>query len=207
MPGRSRDTGRGRDVDAPTIRQAHSEIAHSATAGRPGSTAPTRSSGRPGDAPDGPPTRIDRNQNDDARRSLSRENESAVILASAGYRVRQNPSADQVAEARRRSGDVGTPTSEPDYLIEGRVFDCYAPGEGTTVRNVWAQARKKILREQTQRVLLNLVDWKGDLAALRKQFDDWPLEELKEIKAITPDSGIIQIVPRPPSIERPPHGA
>jgi len=46
-------------------------------------------------------------------------------------------------------------------------------------------------------VVLNLRDWRGDLGALRQQFDDWPVAGLKEVAAITSTGAIVQLVARP----------
>jgi hypothetical protein len=131
------------------------------------------------------------------RRSLERENECADILARRGYRVHQNPTKQEAADARARTGDVGTPVKDPDYLIEGHVFDCYAPGETKSVRGVWSEVQGKIDDGQTQRMVLNLRDWRGDLDALRRQFGDWPVQGLKELVAVTPAGTIVQIMPLP----------
>ncbi|GAB3811852.1 CdiA C-terminal domain-containing protein [Micromonospora zhanjiangensis] len=84
----------------------------------------------------------------------------------------------------------------PDYLIEGHVFDCYSPKPDTKVRNVWTEVSKKVADDQTQRVVLNLQDWRGDLSAMRTQFDDWPMPGLKEAVALTRNGSLVQIVPR-----------
>ncbi|MFI0794190.1 hypothetical protein ACH4OY_16120 [Micromonospora rubida] len=55
---------------------------------------------------------------------------------------------------------------------------------------------RKVDAEQTQRVMLNLHDWRGDLVVLRKQFDDWPIAGLKELAAVTRDGAIIRIIRR-----------
>ncbi|MBV9024027.1 MAG: hypothetical protein JO362_09585 [Streptomycetaceae bacterium] len=47
------------------------------------------------------------------QRGLRRESESADTLAKAGYQVEQNPDVP---------GD-----KNPDYRVEGKIFDCYAP--------------------------------------------------------------------------------
>ncbi|MEV4639150.1 hypothetical protein AB0J80_17525 [Actinoplanes sp. NPDC049548] len=140
---------------------------------------------------------MDPNQRAEARRSLDRENSGAQILAALGYRVTQNPTPDEVLRARQITGDDGDPSSRPDYLVEGRVFDCYSPATDTGVRSVWTEVRKKVRRDQTQRVIVNLEDWGGDLTTLRQQFGDWPIDRLKEVKAITRDGDIVQIVPEP----------
>jgi hypothetical protein len=133
---------------------------------------------------------------DGTRRGLELENECADTVARSGYRVHQNPTRQEIAEARRNTRDTGRPDSDPDYLIEGHVFDCYSPASATTVRAVWAQVRKKVTRQQTQRVVLNLHDWLNNLGDLQKQFDDWPISDLKEVVAVTRNGAIVQIVRR-----------
>ncbi|PRY27992.1 hypothetical protein [Pseudosporangium ferrugineum] len=117
------------------------------------------------------------------------------MLAGSGYHVRQNPTSAEVAQARLDTGDTGKPTSKPDYLVEGRVFDCYSPTRPTkNVRGIWGEVHDKVVeRQQTQRVVVNLADWRGDLSALRRQFADWPIAGLKEVKVITPGGDIVQI--------------
>jgi hypothetical protein len=158
----------------------------------------TRPTGEVGGTPDGEPTRIGPKEDDDVRRSLEAENDGAVILADkGGYQVKQNPSANEIGRSRQESGDTGRPTAVPDYLIEGRVFDCYAPRADKNVRGVWSAVNQKVEDGQTQRVVLNLENWRGDMSELREQFDTWPIENLREVKAITLNDDIVQIVPNP----------
>ncbi len=128
------------------------------------------------------------------RQSIIMENSAAVVLADGGWRVKQNPTPQEVARAREETGDTGNPASNPDYLLEGRVFDCYSPTKSDkSVRGVWSEVEDKVVeRQQTQRVVVNLERWRGDVSALRKQFADWPIEGLKEVKAITADGEILQ---------------
>ncbi|WP_433394447.1 hypothetical protein [Micromonospora sp. KLBMP9576] len=128
------------------------------------------------------------------RRSLELENEGADRIADRGYRVHQNPTKQEIARARLDTGDVIDPKRSPDYLIEGHVFDCYAPAPTTSVRAIGSAVRRKVTDAQTQRVMLNLHDWGGDPAALQKQFDDWPVPALKELVAVTRSGTIVQIV-------------
>ncbi|MER7164955.1 hypothetical protein ABT336_02605 [Micromonospora sp. NPDC000207] len=130
------------------------------------------------------------------RRSLELENQCADLLAGKGYQVHQNPTRQQVAQARLHTGDTGDPGKEPDYLIEGHVFDCYSPTSLKNVRGVWKEAVKKFEKGQTQRVVIDLHDWLGDLTALQRQFDDWPVPGMREVAAVTREGAIIQIVPR-----------
>jgi hypothetical protein len=202
----------GPDGGAGSVAEAQETTAQAARAGRPrgadrdpapgsGSGRPegqvTSPSGEPGGMPDGEPTRIRPNEDEDVRRSLERENSAAAILAGQGHHVRQNPTADEVAQARHDAGDAGRPTSRPDFLVEGRVFDCYSPSRNKGVRGIWSEVESKIRDEQTQRVVVNLQDWRGSLPDLRRQFQDWPIEHLKEVKVITPDGDIVQLTPGP----------
>ena len=95
-----------------------------------------------------------------------RENESAELLARAGYRVEQKP--------------VVPGSKEPDYRIEGRIFDNYAPSTGHP-RNIWSEIQEKIEDGQAYRIVLNLDDSPVTLEALRRQFKDWPMPGLKEV--------------------------
>ena len=146
-----------------------------AAPGAPGSLGwadPTRPTGPMGGTPSGTPAAL-RPQDDVAtRRSLQRENEAAQSLARAGYRVEQRP--PPLANGKR-----------PDYLVEGRVFDCYAPGGTTPPRNVYSVVeRTKVATGQTDRIVLNLDDWGGDLGALRAQFAEWPMDGLNEVLVV-----------------------
>ncbi|SCL59793.1 hypothetical protein GA0070608_2204 [Micromonospora peucetia] len=123
------------------------------------------------------------------------ENECADKVADKGYRVHQNPTKQEIANALLNTSDVVDPDRSPDYLVEGHVFDCYAPTP-VPPRSVWSAVTRKVERHQTQRVVLNLKDWRGDLAALQKQFDDWPVPALKELVAVTRNGTIVQIVRR-----------
>jgi hypothetical protein len=153
-------------------------------------------SGRPlGGKPTGRPTYIRPREDRDVKRSLERENDTASILADQGYQVQQNPTPTEIATARQATGDTGRSTSKPDYLVEGRVFDCYAPADGKSVRNIWSEVSAKVEDQQTQRVVVNLQDWNRDPTALREQFAAWPIDGLKEVKAVTPDRRIVQIWP------------
>ncbi|MGK5520574.1 hypothetical protein ACSNN9_14610 [Micromonospora sp. URMC 107] len=130
------------------------------------------------------------------RRSLELENETADKIAYKGYRVHQNPTRQEIVDAQLNTGDIVDPKKSPDYLVEGHVFDCYAPAPTTSVRAVGSAVKRKITDAQTQRVILNLHDWRGDLAALQKQFDDWPVPALKELVAVTRNGTVVQIVRR-----------
>lgn len=73
-------------------------------------------------------------------------------------------------------------TRNPDYLIEGVVFDFYSPAENTKVRNVASVIEEKVMQKgQAERVVLNLDDWNGNVDELVRQLNDYPIEGLKEV--------------------------
>ncbi|MBX3411221.1 MAG: hypothetical protein KF708_00785 [Pirellulales bacterium] len=126
-------------------------------------------SGAQGGKPSGRPTKV---EGDAAtQRSLQRENEAANALADEGYNIEQNPPA-------KPNG------SRPDYRIEGEYFDAYSPGATKSPRGIWSEVEGKVAKGQADRIVLNLDDWGGDMAALEKQFSDWPIADLQEIKIV-----------------------
>ena len=93
--------------------------------------------------PSGRRTRINPKDTDPANiRSLTKENDAASLLAKKGYQVEQNPTVPGV--------------KNPDYLIEGRVFDAYSPRPGTKLDNIIAEMSSKAGKGQADRVVLNL---------------------------------------------------
>ena len=129
-------------------------------------TNPTRPSGPEGGTPGGFPAIIRATDDAQTSRGLIRENESAIILARAGYNVEQKPTV---------SGK-----ENPDYKIEGRIFDCYAPSTAK-VYNIVDTIASKVGKGQTDRIVLNLDDSKVSLEALRQQLTSNPIPNLLEI--------------------------
>lgn len=144
-----------------------------------GPTGPSRSPD-PDAEPGGTRTEIDPKHDADTKRSLQRENESATTLARAGYDVEQNP-------------DVPGPKN-PDYRIEGRIFDNIAPVTGNP-RNIHSRIAEKVADGQTDRVVLNLADSPVDVERLRSQMRDWPIEGLKEVIVIDRNGTVLHLYP------------
>lgn len=126
----------------------------------------TRSSGEPGGVPRGSKTEIMPNDDAETTRGKTRENESAEILAGKGYNVEQNPDVPGM--------------ENPDYRIEGRIFDCYAPSNPKAY-NIAESIRLKVERGQTQRIILYLDDSEVLLEELRQQLNSNPIAALREI--------------------------
>ena len=100
-------------------------------------------------------------------RSLTRENESAKTLANSGYKVQQNPPALPNGK-------------KPDYIINGEVFDNYAPST-SSVRNAWSEIDKKVARGQVDNVVVNLADTPITPAVLKEQLSNYPIPGLKQV--------------------------
>ncbi|QQQ80561.1 hypothetical protein IOD16_14710 [Saccharothrix sp. 6-C] len=123
---------------------------------------------------------MDPNHDADTKRALQRENESADTLAQQGYDIEQNPT-------------VPGPKN-PDYKIEGEVFDNLAPITGNP-RNIHSRIEEKVLDGQTERVVVNLRDSSVDVDRLRTQMHDWPIPGLKEVIAIDKSGNVVHLYP------------
>lgn len=129
---------------------------------------PTRPSRRPSvdNRPEGRPERIRSADDPERRRGIRRQNESAETLAEHGFRVEQAP-------------DVPGPKN-PDYRIEGEVFDCYSPSSANP-RRIWRNVRQKVFDEQTDRVVLNLDDTPLTVEQVTDVFDAGLMPRLEEV--------------------------
>ncbi|MFY1698024.1 MULTISPECIES: hypothetical protein [unclassified Solwaraspora] len=101
---------------------------------------------------------------------LRRENECAQVLAAYGYHLEQNP-------PKRPNG------KKPDYLLEGRYFDCYAP---TTekISEIRKMISRKIKKGQAERIVLSLDDSPVELDDIRQILHRKPVSGLCEVLAI-----------------------
>jgi filamentous hemagglutinin len=81
---------------------------------------------------------------------VQRENESADILVENGYHVEQNPLT--TADDNIRKG------KQPDYRLNGEIFDNYAPNQKADVEQIRNEISRKVKRGQRYRVVLNLED-------------------------------------------------
>lgn len=133
----------------------------------PGRTRPT---GQLGGKPAGNPKKIRPQEDVPTKRSLARENDSAIKLADKGYKV------EQLKEVK---GEVS-----PDYLIEGKRFDCKAP-ETARPQNAASEIDRAVnVKKQADRIVLNLEDSPISLEAMKQQLTKYPISNLKEVIAI-----------------------
>ncbi|MEZ2759435.1 VENN motif pre-toxin domain-containing protein [Providencia vermicola] len=111
-------------------------------------------------------------------RSLNRENESAQILSKSGFHVEQNPTV------------LGN--KDPDYRINGEVFDNYAP-KSSSVRNIWSEVKGKIDKGQTNNVVINMSDTKVSVPELQQQLTKWPIMGLDKVIIIDKSGNAVRV--------------
>jgi hypothetical protein len=105
------------------------------------------------------------------RRGVGRE--AARVLARAGYRVRRLPQTEEGAN--------------PDYEVEGRIFEGYSPNKGTSVTAVVTRMRKKSKRQAT-RFVVNLDRGGLDAADVREHLIAARPSRLREVFVVKNDS-------------------
>lgn len=101
---------------------------------------------------------------------LRRENECANTLAAYGYLIEQNP-------PQRPNG------RKPDYLLEGRYFDCYAPLT-TKISEIRKMISRKVKKGQAERIILSLDDSQVPLDGIRQILHRKPVSGLHEVLAV-----------------------
>jgi Contact-dependent growth inhibition CdiA C-terminal domain len=109
--------------------------------GRSVLTVPSRNPD-PAAEPEGEPEFVDPRSQAIVQESVRIQNATARMVAAAGYRIRQLPKVpDQPS---------------PDYEIEGRTFDCYAPRSSRTLKGIRTKLSEKIKKAQADRFVVNL---------------------------------------------------
>ena len=83
------------------------------------------------------------------QKSTPVQNRTADLFADEGYDIEMLPEVDGGNSYGIKS------TSNPDYLIEGKAFDCYSPEPGTDFDSITRTLRKKSVT-QAERLVLNL---------------------------------------------------
>ncbi|WP_341347215.1 hypothetical protein [Paenibacillus sp. FSL H3-0469] len=111
---------------------------------------------------------------------IKKESETADLMADQGYDIKI------LDEVNGGNGFGIKESSNPDFLIEGKVFDCYAPTIETNLDNILRNTTKKT-KTQAERIVLNLDQFPSEKVAeiiqgiLRKANSDGDLKNLKEL--------------------------
>ncbi len=122
---------------------------------------------------------------------VKKENETADHLAEQGYDI------EMLNEVNGGNGYGIKETSNPDFLIEGEVFDCYAPNIDTNMDNILRNIRTKT-KTQAERIVLNLDGFTPEKITeitegiLRKANPNGDLKNLQELLIVV-DGKIIRI--------------
>ncbi|MCV6547515.1 MAG: hypothetical protein OIF56_09575 [Cohaesibacter sp.] len=106
-----------------------------------------------------------------------RERDTAFLLEKAGYKIHQQP---KITDAEAKADGLKK-DKKPDFRINGKIYDNYAPTTDR-VRNIWTYIlEEKIQEGQTKRVVLNLTDSPVTIAEVLQQFKQYPMEELLDL--------------------------
>jgi Contact-dependent growth inhibition CdiA C-terminal domain len=169
----------------PTPKPAPTPKPKPAPTPKPTVPSQTRPSGKAGGKPTGTPATNKPNARPDFKRGIARENESAQALAGHGYKVEQQPkvSPEKMKELGLKPG------KNPDYMVEGKVFDGYAP-TSPNINGVRSGVVDKINKGQADRVVVNLADTNVSSGSLRQSLKDNPPPGLKEVITID-QNGVI----------------
>lgn len=99
----------------------------------------------------------------ESSRGMIKQNQTADIFAKAGYKI------DMLDEIPNGNGKGITPSANPDFEIEGNVFDCYSPEAATSVDSICRTIASKT-KTQAERIILNLDDYlASDVEELTKR--------------------------------------
>ena len=126
----------------------------------------------------GTPTKIPPLSDVATARALNLENESAETLSQNGYNVVQNPTVAGL--------------KNPDYLIDGKIFDNYAPSTNN-VRNIATTIEGKVTSGQAPNMVINLTDSAATPAQLQQQLANYPISGLQKVIVID-QSGNVSVI-------------
>lgn len=118
-------------------------------------------------------------------RPIMRQNETADLLALNGYVTEMLPNK------KNGNGYGITDTSNPDFLIEGFVFDCYSPNT-SNARNIRSTIKMKT-EKQCSNIILNLDDCQISIDEILQAIKDEPIEGL-DILMYVKDGKIYQVL-------------
>lgn len=123
--------------------------------------------------------RISERDDPETRRGLYRENESADVLFAAGHSVEQKP----IIEGRKN----------PDYLIDGEIFDNYAPIT-KNLRTIRDTVAKKVDINQAKNLIINLRDSKFTKSEIELLFTNEPVTGLNRLWIVDTNGQLLYII-------------
>lgn len=85
------------------------------------------------------------------------------------------------------------PTSNPDFKIEGEIFDCYTPKPDTPIKSISYNVKDKTL-VQAKNIVVNLEDSPFTPNDILNNLKEYPIESLDRMMVIK-NGEIIQIYP------------
>jgi len=157
-------------------------------AGRATSLKPlVKPTGEKGGKPTGTPEDPELQTSADRKRDVRRQNEAADVLARHGYRVEHIP--------KLVPSDHLNPIKDPDYRIEGEIFDCYTPSKQRPLEKIRNTISGKVNDGQATRIILNLSE------------TDFSVEEIRTMLTVRkpvnggeygPLNQVIGVRPKPP---------
>ncbi|WP_341184745.1 CdiA C-terminal domain-containing protein [Paenibacillus sp. FSL H7-0756] len=122
---------------------------------------------------------------------IKKQNDTDNFLADSGYDIKM---LDEIEGGNGHGIKEG---SNPDFLIEGKVFDCYAPKPEGQVKTLINEIAKKT-KEQSARIVLNLDNFPNEKVTeiintlLRKANPNGDLKRLEEL-ILVKDGKIIRV--------------
>ena len=116
------------------------------------------------------------------KRGIEFENRSADEIARDGYRIEQNPVPPTGSRAH------------PDFRIEGKYFDNYAPKASTSAATIVNEINQKVAT-QAERIVLNLGESNVTRSELREALRLYGSSNLKELIVIDKSGNIIRFFP------------
>lgn len=138
--------------------------------------------------PSGKPGGIPRGEHDKRKgRGYKGQNHAADVLADEGYDVEMLKEEHKKVDGKDIGNGYGkTPSANPDYLIENRVFDAYTPGKDTKLDSIRDMIKDKT-KKQTDNIVIVMDYYERDVGELKNFLlgqTKSQLKHLRELKAI-----------------------
>jgi Contact-dependent growth inhibition CdiA C-terminal domain len=143
---------------------------------------------------------IFRNADEATKRGIRAQNDALNRLAGEGYQVISKPAQTLGPDGkpyltREMKAALGLDKNKnPDAVIEGRIFDVYAP-KSETVKGVYDGIVNKVSEDQAHRIVVDLRDTDISPRALRDYLHDNEISKLREVILIDQDGRIRNFFP------------